>query len=188
MCSDIRLKRKEKAATRTMQCKRRRQWGVVDDRGARCPRNEYGGDCKNWAKQGADGDVPCQDPTRSRGDSRRAKLSARPPGTCGGGNEAAVWPPDQCGLVALGEKQATEVPARDRMRPGREAPGRLRRPTPLGCLCQEGSVMDPTRKIPTQRHQPDHEKRTPRPRCCLDTEWTCGSCGTTWYRKTAKNE
>ena len=184
----MRLKRKEKAATRTMQCKRRWQWGEEDGRGERGPRNDDGSDRKDWSRQGAGRDVPCQDATRTSEDNRKAKLSARPSDTGGGVNGAMVCPPDQFRLVALGEKQTTEAPARDRVRPGREAPGRLRRPTPLGRLCQKGSAMDPTREMPARGHQPDHEQLTPRPQCCLDMEWTCRSCGTAWYKKAAKNE
>ena len=97
-------------------------------------------------------------------------------------------PTDQGRLVALGEKRAKEVPAKDRVRPGREAPGRLWRPAPLGRSCQEGIAMDPTEDVPARGYQPEREQLAPRSHCCLEAEWTCRCCGTAWYKKIVKDE
>ena len=184
----MRLKRKWDVTTRTMQCKRRWQWGEEDGRGEGVPRKDGGSDRKEWAQQRAGRDVPCQDGPRGSDDNRRAKLTARPSGTCGGVRVGAGRPTDQSRLVALGEKRATEVPAKDRVRPGREAPGRLRRPAPLGRSCQEGSAMDPTGEAPARGYQSERDQLTPRSHCCLETEWTCRCCGTAWHKKIAKDE
>ena len=45
-------------------------------------------------------------------------------------------PTDQGRPAALSEKCAMEALAKDRVRPGREAPGRLWRPAPLGCCLE----------------------------------------------------
>ena len=171
-----------------MQCKRRWQWGEEDSRGEGGPRLDGGSNCKEWAQQRAGRDVPCLDGTRGGDDNRRAKLTARPSGTCGGVKVGEGRPPDQSRLAALGGKQAMEVPARDRVRPGREAPGRLRRPVPLGRSCQEGSAVDPTREAPSRGYQSGRDQLTPRSHCCLEAEWTCRCCGTAWHKKVAKDE
>ena len=97
-------------------------------------------------------------------------------------------PTDQGRLVALGEKRAKEVLAKDRVRPGREAPGRLWRPAPLGRPCQEGIAMKPTEDAPARGYQLEREQLTPGSHCCLETEWTCRCCGAVWYKKIAEDE
>jgi len=182
------LKRKKNVAIRTMQCKRWWQWGEEDGRGERAPQNDGGSNRKERPKQRAGRDVPRQDAARSGDDNRKAKLSARLSDACGGTKVVAVCPPDQGRRAVLGEKQETEAPADDRVRPGRVAPGRLRRPAPLGPLCQEESAMNPTEETSARGHQPEQDQLTSRPQCCLDKEWICRCCGTVWYKRTVKNE
>ena len=162
----MRLKRKWKVTACTMQCKRRWQWGEEDGRDEGVPQKDDGSDRREWPQQRAGVEVPGQDGPRGSDDNRRAQLTARPQGTCGEARAGVERPTDQGRSVALGEKHAKEVPARGRVRPGREAPGRLWRPAPLGRPCQ----------------------LAPGSHCCLETKWTCRCCGTVWYKKIAKNE
>ena len=171
-----------------MQCKRRWQWGEEDSRGEGGPRIDGGSNCKEWAQQRAGRDVPCLDGNRSSDDNRRAKLTARPWDACCGVRVGGGRPPDQSGLAALSGKQATEVSVRDRVRPGREAPGRLSRPGPLRRKCQEVSAVDPTGKEPAREYRSGRDQLAPRSHCCLAAEWTCRCCGTAWHKKVAKDE
>ena len=166
-----------------MQCKRRWQWGEEGSRGEGDFQMDGESNCGEGAWQRAGRDIPCLDGTRGGDENRKAKLTARPSGACGGGKKGMGRPLDQSRLAALCKKHATEVPARDRVRPGREAPGRLRRPTPLG-----QSAADPTGQAPVHGDQPGRDRRTPRSHCCLETEWTCWGCGTVWHKKIAKDE
>ena len=184
----MRLKRKWKVTTRTMQCKRRWQWGEEDGRDAGVPRRVGGSDRRVWTQQRTGGDGPGQDGPRGSDDNRRAQLTARPSGTCGGVRVGVGRPTDQSRLAALGEKREKEVPAKDRVRPGREAPGRLWKPAPLGRPCQEGIAMDPTEDAPARGYQSGRDQLAPRSHCCLEAEWTCRCCGTAWYKKIVKDE
>ena len=171
-----------------MQCKRRWQWGEEGSRGEGDLQMDGGSNCGEGAWQRAGRDIPCLDGTQGCDENRKAKLTARPSGACGGGKKGMGRPLDQSRLAALCKKHATEVPARDRVRPGREAPGRLRRPAPLGRSCQEGSAVDPTGEAPARGYQSERDQLTPRSHCCLETEWTCRCCGTAWHKKIAKDE
>ena len=184
----MRLKRKWKVTASTMQCKRRWQWGEEDGRDEGIPQKDDGSDRREWPQQRAGVEVPGQDGPRGSDDNRRAQLTARPLGTCGEVRAGVDRPIDQGRPVALGEKRAKEVPAKDRVRPGREAPGRLWRPAPIYRPCQEGIVMHPTEDVPAHGYPPERGQLAPRPHCCLETEWTCRCCGTVWHKKTAKDE
>ena len=171
-----------------MQCKRRWQWGEEDSRGEGDLRLDGGGNCGEGAWQRAGRDIPRLDDTRGGDENRKAKLTARPSGTCGGGKKGTGRPPDQSRPTALRKKHATEVPARDRVRPGRAAPGRLRRPAPLGRSCQGESAADPTGEVPVHGDSSGRDRLTPSAQCCLETKWTCWCCGTVWHQKIAKYE
>ena len=184
----MRLKRKWKVTACTMHCKRRWQWGEEDGRDEGVPQQDDGNDRKEWSLRRAGVEVPDQDGPRSGDDNRRAQLTARPSGTCGGVRARVERTTDQGRPVASGEKRAKAVLAKDRVRPGREAPGRLWRPAPLGRPCQEGIAMNPTEDVPARGYQPEREQLAPRSHCCLEAEWTCRCCGTVWYKKIAKDE
>ena len=132
----MRLKRKWKVTACTMPCKRRWQWGEEDGRDEGVPQKEGGVDRRDWPQQRTGVEVPGQDGPRGGDDTRRVQLTARPSGTCGEVRVGVKRPTDQGRPAALGEKCAMEVLAKDRVRPGREAPGRLWRPAPLGCCLE----------------------------------------------------
>ena len=169
-----------------MQCKRRWQSGEESSRGEGDLLMSGGSDCGEGAWQRACRDMTGLDGARGGGEDRKVKLTARPSGTYGGGKTGTERPPDQSGPMDSRRKHGTKVLVRDRVRPGREAPGRLRRPAPLGRQGQRDSAEDPTGEEPGYGDLLERDRLTPNATCCLETEWTCWCCGTAWHKKIAK--
>ena len=171
-----------------MQCERRWPSGGEGSRDESSLRTDGGSGCGEDAWRRIGKDRTCLISTRSNDENRKAKLTARPAGTGGVDKKGTRRPADQDRSRTLRKKHTTDVPVRDRVRPGREAPGRLWRPAALGRTGQGDSLAAPNGEASAHVDPSGRDPPKPSVQCCPETKWTCWSCGTVWHKELAKHE